>query len=67
MWRYSEFDPVTENIADATLNAIFKYKDHSSILAVQSNSEKETSRLLEVKIKDIKKDILILYKKVSQH
>ena len=30
--RYSEFDPVTENIADPTLKAIFNYKYHPSIL-----------------------------------
>ena len=66
--RYSEFDPVTENIADPTLKAIFKYKDHPSILAIQSHCEKETFRFSEVNIEDIKKDILKLNKnKASQH
>ena len=66
--RYSEFNPVTENIADPTLKAIFKYKDHPSILAIQSNCEKETFRFSEVNIEDIKKDILRLDKnKASQH
>ena len=66
--RYSEFDPVTENIADPTLKAIFKYKDHPSILAIQSHCEKETFRFSEVNIEDIKKDILKLDKnKASQH
>ena len=66
--RYSEFDPVTENIAGPTLKAIFKYKDHPSILAIQSHCEKETFRFSEVNIKDIKKDILKLDKnKASQH
>ena len=46
--RYSEFDPVTENIADPTLKAIFKYKDHPSILAIQSHCEKETFCFSEV-------------------
>ena len=40
--RYSEFDPVTENVADSTLKAVFKYKEHPSILAIQSSCEKET-------------------------
>ena len=66
--RYSEFDPVTENIADPTLKAIFKYKDHPSILAIQSNCEKETFCFSEVNIEDIKKSILRLDKnKASQH
>ena len=46
--RYSEFDPVTENIADPTP----KYKDHPSILATQSHCEKETFRFSEVNIED---------------
>ena len=66
--RYSEFDPVTENIADPTLKAIFKYKDHPSILAIQSHCEKEIFCFSEVNIEDIKKDILKLDKnKASQH
>ena len=66
--RYSEFDPVTENIADQTLKAIFKYKDYPSILAIQNNCEKKIFRFSEVNIEDIKKDILKLDKnKASQH
>ena len=66
--RYSEFDPVTENIADPTLKAIFKFKYHPSILAIQSHCEKETFRFSEVNIEDIKKDNLKLDKnKTSQH
>ena len=68
--RYNEFNPVTENIADPTVKAIFKYKDHAypSILAIQSNFEKETFRFSGVNIEDIKKDILRLDKnKASQH
>ena len=66
--RYSEFDPVTENIADPTLKAIFKYKEHPSILAIQSHCEKETFRFAKVNIEDIKKGILKLGKnKASQH
>ena len=40
--RYSEFDPVTENVADPI------------ILAIQSNCEKETFHFSEVNIEDIK-------------
>ena len=59
--RYSEFDPVTENIADPP-------KDHPSILAIQSHCEKETFRFPEVNIEDIKRVILKLDKnKASQH
>ena len=66
--RYSEFDPVTENVADPTLKAIFKYKDHPSILAIQSHCEKETFYFSEANIEDIKKDILKLDKNnASQH
>ena len=66
--RYSEFDPVTENIADPTLKAIIKYKDHPSIIAIQSNCEKETFPFSKVNIEDIKKDRLKLDKnKASQH
>ena len=65
--RYSEFNPVTENTADPTLKAIFKYKDHPSIRAIQSNCEKETFHFSEVNMEDIKKDILRLDKnKASQ-
>ena len=45
-----------------TLKAIFKYKDHPSILVIQSNCEKETLPFSEVNIKNIKKDILKLGK-----
>ena len=66
--RYIEFDLVTADIADRTLKAIFKYKDHPIILAIQGNCEKETSRFSEVNIEDIKEDILKLDKnKASQH
>ena len=58
--RCIEFDSVTENMTDPTLKAIFKYKDHPSILAIQSNFKKLTFRFSEVNIKDIKKDILKL-------
>ena len=38
--RYSELDSVTENVADLTLKATFKYIYHPSILAKQSNYKK---------------------------
>ena len=50
--RYSEFDSVTQNIFDPTT---FKYKDHPSILAIQSNHEKKTFRFSEINIGDIKR------------
>ena len=53
--RYSKFDPFTKNKADPTLKAMFKYKDHPNILAIQSNCEKETFRFSEVNIDDRKK------------
>ena len=66
--RHNEFNPFTENIADPTLKVIFKYKDHPSMLAIQSICEKETFRLSEVNTEDIKKDILRLDRnKASQH
>ena len=37
--RYSEIDSVTKHIADLTLKGIFKYKDHPSVLAIQSNCQ----------------------------
>ena len=62
------FDLITENMADLTLKAIFKYKDQSSIIALHGNCEKETFRFSEVNIEDIKKDILEYDKnKSSQH
>ena len=64
--RYSEFDSITENTADQNLKAIFKYKDHPSMLAIQSNCEKKhfVSRLT---LKTLKKDMLKLDKnKASQ-
>ena len=39
--RYSDSDYVTENITDPNLKAIFKYKHHPSILAIQSNCKKK--------------------------
>ena len=60
--RYSEFDLLTGNIADPTLKAIFKYKNHPSILVIQTNCEKETFCFSEVNIEDIKKNILRLDK-----
>ena len=66
--RWSKLDFITENIADLTVKAIFKYKDHPSILVLHSNCEKETFRFSEVNIEDIKKAILELDKnKASKH
>ena len=66
--RYSEIDSVTKNIAYPTLKALFEYKDHLNVLAIQNNCEKETFPFSEVNIEDTKKEILILDKsKASQH
>ena len=58
--RYTEFDSVAENKTDPTLKAIFKYKDHPSILEIKSDCEKETFRFSQVNTEDIKKGILKL-------
>ena len=44
--RYSDSDYVTENITDSNLKAIFKYKHHPSILAIQSNCKKRNISFL---------------------
>ena len=55
-------------MAYPSLKAIFKYKVHPSILAIQSNCKKETFRFSGVNIKDIKMDIIKLNKnKACQH
>ena len=55
--RYFENDSVAENITEATLRAILKYKDHPSILAIQSQCEAKKIRFTEVNTEDIKKEI----------
>ena len=37
--RFSELDSVAENITESTLRAILRYKDHPSILTIQSQCE----------------------------
>ena len=65
--RYSEQDCVAENMTKPALGAILKYKDHPSILAIQSHCEAKTFRFTEVNVEDIKKEILKLNKnKASQ-
>ena len=65
--RHSEFYFATENIVDATVKVIYKYKDHPNILAIQSNCKK-SNRFSELNTEDMKKDILKLDKnKASQH
>ena len=55
--RYFENDSVAQNITEATLRAILKYKDHLSILAIQSQCEAKKIRFTEVNAEDIKKEI----------
>ena len=57
-----------QKTAYPTLKAIFEYKDHPNVLAIQNNCEKETFPFSEVNTEDTKKEILILDKsKASQH
>ena len=35
--QYSNFDPVINNVKDPTFRAILKYKDNSTILAIENN------------------------------
>ena len=64
---YNEFYHVTVNLGPS-LKAIFKYKNHPSILAIQNNCENETFLFSGVNIEGIKKDMLKLNKnKASQH
>ena len=35
--QYSNFDPVINNFKDPTFRAILKYKDNSTILAIENN------------------------------
>ena len=65
--RYCELDTVAANITKPTLRAILKYKDHPSILAIQSQCRAKTFHFTEVETEGIKKEILKLNKnKASQ-
>ena len=66
--QYSNFDPIAQNIEDPTLKAIVKYKNHPSILTIQTKYEgKNKCSFTEVTTQDIEKEIFHLEtRKASQ-
>ena len=59
--RYSNDEPLVSNTNDAILKAIFKCRNHPSIIAIQSNcKDKGSFNFIEVDQKQIKKEILKL-------
>ena len=45
--QYSNFDPIAQNIEDPTLKAIVKYKNHPSILTIQTTYKGRINVLLQ--------------------
>ena len=66
--RYSNNEPLVHNTNDATLKAIFKYRNHPSIIAIQNKcKDKGNFNFIKVDQKQIEKEILKLdVKKTSQ-
>ena len=59
--RYSNNEPLVHNTNDATLKAIFKYRNHPSIIAIQNKcKDKSNFNFIEVHQKQIEKVILNL-------
>ena len=59
--RYSKDEPLVSNTNDANLKAILKYRNHSSIIAIQNKcKDRENFNFIEVDQKQIKKEILKL-------
>ena len=59
--RYSNNKPLVHNTNDATLKAIFKYRNHPSIIAIQNKcKDKSNFNFIEVHQKQIEKEILNL-------
>ena len=59
--RYSNNEPLVHNTNDATLKAIFKYRNHPSIIAIQNKcKDKSNFNFIEVHQKQIEKEILNL-------
>ena len=59
--RYSNGEPLVSNTNDATLKAILKYRNHGSIIAIQSKcKDKGNFNFIEVDQKQIEKEILKL-------
>ena len=67
--QYSDFDPITENVKDPTLKAIFKYKKHPSILAIRTKCNRNGSfSFREISFKEIETEIgLLKLNKASQY
>ena len=59
--RYSNDEPLVSNTTDATLKAIFKYRNHSSIIAIRNKcKDKGNFNFIEVDKKQIEKGTLKL-------
>ena len=67
--QYSDFDPIIENIKDATLKAILKYKKQPSILAIRTKSNGNgVFSFRKVSFKEIETKIMLLkLNKASQY
>ena len=60
--NYEHCDSLAENIDDFTLNAIAKWKNHSSILAIASEyTNRENFFLNFVSKEDVRKEIKVLH------
>ena len=58
MKQYSNYDPQVNNIKDPMFRAIFKYKDQTSVLAIENKCKNNNSfTFSEVSIKEIVKAI----------
>ena len=56
--KYSNFDPVINNVQDPTLRAILKYKGHPTILAIQNKCKNRIkSAFEEMDLASIEKEI----------
>ena len=65
--KFNINNSVTKNIKDPVSTAIFKHENQPSVLAIQKYSKSRTFHFEEVKIREVKKEILKLEKtKTSQ-
>ena len=67
--KYNEYDPSIDRVANRTIRAILKYRNHPSILAIRERKKAQINFCFkEVSIEDIQKEILNLNnKKASQN
>ena len=56
--KFNSNNSVTKNIKDPVFTAIFKYKNHPSILSIQKYSKSKTFNFEEVNIGEVEKEIL---------